>query len=110
MTTLRFSARGLGIMADNRFSGEGRGITVLVPSLSELIKKTPGVLGGAARIGNTRIAVWMLVNSKRLGFSDAEIRQHYEQPLTQAELDAAWAYHRDHWEEIEQAIRENEDA
>ena len=32
------------------------------------IQKTPGVIGGDACIRNTRIAVWMLVEAKRLGF------------------------------------------
>lgn len=75
---------------------------------AETIQKTPGVLGGAARVRNTRIAVWMLINAKQLGLTDAEIRQRYELPLTQADLDAAWAYFREHRDEIEQAIREND--
>ncbi len=72
------------------------------------IQKTPGVIGGDACVGNTRIAVWMLVEARRLGFSDEELLTHYVVPLTQADLDAAWAYFHANREEIEQAIRENE--
>jgi uncharacterized protein (DUF433 family) len=78
-------------------------------SSSTLIRKTPGVIGGDACIGNRRIAVWMLVEAKQLGLTDDEIRNRYEQPLTEAELTAAWDYYASHREEIDQAIRENEE-
>ncbi len=73
-----------------------------------VIRKTPGVIGGDACLGNRRIAVWMLVQAKRLGLTDEEIRFRYEQPLTEAELAAAWNYYASHPEEIDQAIRDNE--
>ena len=57
-----------------------------------------------------RIAVWMLVQARRLGLTDEEIRTRYRPPLKQAELDAAWHYHEAHPSEIEQAIMENEEA
>lgn len=75
-----------------------------------LIQKTPGVCGGEACIRSTRIPVWGLVESRNLGRSDEEIRQSYQPPLSQADLDAAWEYHEGHRAEIEQAIRENEEA
>ena len=34
----------------------------------------------------------MLIEAKRLGFSDEELREKYDPPLTQADLDTAWAY------------------
>jgi uncharacterized protein (DUF433 family) len=74
-----------------------------------VIRKTPGVIGGDACIGNRRIAVWMLVQARRLGMTDQQIRHHYEQPLSEAELAAAWDYYATHAEEIDQAIRENEE-
>jgi uncharacterized protein (DUF433 family) len=74
-----------------------------------VIRKTPGVIGGDACIGDRRIAVWMLVQAKRLGMTDDEIRHRYEQPLSEAELAAAWAYYASHRAEIDQAIRENEE-
>ena len=73
-----------------------------------VILKTPGVIGGDACVGNRRIAVWMLVQAKRLGMTDEEICQRYEQPLSEAELVAAWEYYASHRAEIDQAIRENE--
>ncbi len=74
-----------------------------------VIRKTPGVIGGDACIGNRRIAVWMLVQARKLGMSDEEIRNRYEQPLSQAELAAAWNYYAAHREEIDLAIRDNEE-
>jgi uncharacterized protein (DUF433 family) len=79
-------------------------------STTARIQKTPGVVGGDACIGKTRIAVWMLVNAHKLGMTDDEIRTRYDPPLNQADLDAAWEYYRQNREEIEQAIRENEEA
>ena len=76
----------------------------------DLIRKNRNVLGGAARIGDRRIAVWMLVQARNLGLSDEEIRTRYRPPLEQAELDAAWRYHEAHRAEIEQAILENDEA
>jgi uncharacterized protein (DUF433 family) len=75
----------------------------------DIIQKTPGVLGGDACVGNRRLAVWMLVQAKRLGMNDQQLRNDYEPPLSQAELDAAWDYYEKHSEEIDQAIRDNEE-
>ena len=76
--------------------------------MQELIRKTPGVIGGDACIGSRRIAVWMLVQSKQQGMSDEAIRSQYCPPLTEGELQAAWRYYEAHRAEIEQAITENE--
>jgi uncharacterized protein (DUF433 family) len=76
---------------------------------SDLIRKTPNVLGGDARIGDRRIAVWMLVRDRQLGLSDAEIKKEYLPPLTNAELAAAWKYAEQNREEIDRAIRDNEE-
>src|SRR5262249_19356522 len=73
------------------------------------IQKTPDVIGGAACVRNTRIAIWMLVEARRLGMSDQELLQRYQPPLTQADLDAAWDYYEQHREEIGRAIKENEE-
>jgi uncharacterized protein (DUF433 family) len=73
------------------------------------IKKTPGVCGGDACIGNTRIPVWVLVGYRRLGSSDAELFKCYPH-LTAADLVNAWAYADAYPEEIEQAITRNEEA
>jgi uncharacterized protein (DUF433 family) len=74
------------------------------------IKKTPGVCGGDACIRTTRIPVWSLVQARRLGFSDQELVNQYDPPLSQADLDATWDYFHQHKDEIEEAIRENEEA
>src|SRR4051812_14724310 len=74
------------------------------------IQKTPGVIGGEARVGNTRIGVWLLVEARRSGVPDAELLNEFGVPLTQADLDAAWAYAAEHPDEIEQCIRQNEEA
>jgi len=71
------------------------------------IKKTPGVCGGNACIGNTRIPVWVLVGYRRLGSSDAELLKCYPH-LTAADLVNAWSYADAYPEEIETAIREND--
>ncbi len=78
------------------------------PPVASWIQETPGVIGGDACIRNLRIAVWMLVEAKRLGFTDEELLNHYIVPLTQADLDAAWAYAAAHPDEIEQAIYDND--
>ncbi|HEU4322363.1 MAG TPA: DUF433 domain-containing protein [Roseiflexaceae bacterium] len=66
------------------------------------------VCGGEARIVRTRIPVWLLVQARRLGASEADLLRNY--PSLRAEdLTNAWAYARSHREEIEQHIRENEE-
>lgn len=73
------------------------------------IEHTPDVSGGEACIVRTRIPVWVLVQSRRLGMSEADILRSY--PSLRAEdLANAWAYAHLHAEEIEQQIRENEAA
>jgi uncharacterized protein (DUF433 family) len=79
------------------------------PQRNGRIQKTPGVCGGDACIGTTRIAVWMLVEGRRAGMSDERLLEAHP-TLTQADLDAAWDYYAHHREEIDEAIRENEDA
>jgi uncharacterized protein (DUF433 family) len=73
------------------------------------ITKTPGVMGGSACIGRRRIAVWMLVEVRREGYTDDELLDRYEPPLTREELTAAWRYAEGHPDEIETDIRENQE-
>ena len=71
------------------------------------IESTPDVAGGEVCIVRTRIPVWVLVQSRRLGMSEADILNSY--PSLRAEdLTNAWAYARAHPEEIEADIRNNE--
>lgn len=73
------------------------------------IESTPGVCGGEPCVVRTRIPVWVLVQAKHLGTSEAELLRSY--PTLRAEdLANAWAYARAHREEIEQQILANETA
>jgi Protein of unknown function (DUF433) len=40
------------------------------------IEKTPGVCGGSACVSDTRITVWGLVKSQRIGYSEADLLTH----------------------------------
>ena len=73
------------------------------------IDNTPGVCGGEPCIVRTRIPVWLLVEARQLGTSEAELLGSY--PTLRAEdLVNAWGYYRAHKDEIELQIRENEGA
>ena len=50
-----------------------------------------------------------LVEWQNLGLSDARILVHHPD-LTAADLEAAWSYYRQHAEEIDQAIRRDEES
>lgn len=78
--------------------------------MEPLINKTPGVVGGDACVGRRRIAVWMLVEARDLGFTDEQLLADYDPPLTRDELDAAWRYADLHPDEIATAIRDNAEA
>lgn len=70
------------------------------------IERTPGVCGGEACIGKTRIAVWMIEEARRQGASDGELLQDYP-GLSAADLAAAWVYVEANPAEIESAIQDN---
>ena len=73
------------------------------------IESIPGVSGGEACIVRTRIPVWVLVQARRLGMSEADLLRSY--PVLRAEDPAnAWAYAGLHHDEIERQIVENETA
>ena len=73
------------------------------------IESAPGVCGGEPCIVRTRIPVWVLVQARRLGTSEADLLRSY--PMLRAEdLVQAWAYALAHREEIEQQILANETA
>jgi uncharacterized protein (DUF433 family) len=73
------------------------------------ITKTLGICGGDACIAGTRIPVWGLIESRRLGFSEAQLLDDYRH-ISAADLVNAWAYAEAHSEEIEEAIRKNQEA
>lgn len=64
--------------------------------------------GGDACVRDTRITVWGLVRDRQLRATDAEILQAI-QGLTPADLQTAWEYAEANMDEIERAIRENEE-
>lgn len=73
------------------------------------IESRPDVCGGDPCIVRTRIPVWVLEQTRRLGASEAALLENY--PSLRAEdLSNAWAYVRSHRDEIERQIRENEEA
>jgi uncharacterized protein (DUF433 family) len=73
------------------------------------IESHSNVCGGVPCIVRTRIPVWVLVQARLLGTSDAELLRCY--PTLRAEdLANAWAYYGAHREEITQQIADNEEA
>ncbi|MFO0806083.1 MAG: DUF433 domain-containing protein [Gemmataceae bacterium] len=72
------------------------------------ISKTAKVVGGEARIRNTRIPVWSLVQLRNFKLKDEEIMSYFSSPLTKSDLKAAWAYYEEHREEIDEAIAQND--
>ncbi|MFM6011106.1 MAG: DUF433 domain-containing protein [Dolichospermum sp.] len=91
---------------------KAQAIQILTKTLNQTtypITKTHGVCSGEACIANTRIPIWLLVESRRLGISEAQLLDDYPH-LTAADLVNAWAYANAHPEEIETAIKKNEAA
>jgi uncharacterized protein (DUF433 family) len=72
------------------------------------IEKTPNVCGGSACIKNTRITIWGLVESRRIGYSEYDILSSYP-TISATDLANAWAYAAAFPEEIEAEIKENND-
>lgn len=87
------------------FVSFARDLSVITPG----IESDASVCGGEPCIVRTRIPVWVLAQSRRLGMSEADILKSY--PTLRAEdLVNAWAYERSHREEIDRQIAENEKA
>jgi uncharacterized protein (DUF433 family) len=87
-------------------------IQLLAQSLSsnwQGIEKTLKVCGGQACVENTRIPVWVLVEARRLGYSDVDLLESYP-TITASDLENAWAYASVHADEIDFAIEQNEAA
>jgi uncharacterized protein (DUF433 family) len=90
---------------------KAQAIQILVQSLSSPwrgIEKTPNVCGGDACIVRTRIPVWVLVNARNLGISEAQLLKDYP-TLSATDLANAWVYAAAYPEEIAIAIKENEE-
>jgi uncharacterized protein (DUF433 family) len=70
------------------------------------ITKTPGVCGGEACIAGTRIAVWLLIEARRLRITEVQLLQDYPH-ISAADLVNAWIYANAYPQEIEAAILAN---
>ena len=87
-------------------------IRILTQSLKNSgrsITKTPGVMGGDACIDKTRIPVWLLASYRNDGATDAFILDCYPH-LSAADLVNVWAYAVAYPDEIEEAIRLQDEA
>lgn len=73
------------------------------------IESTPGVCDGVPCVVRTRVPVWLLVQARHLGMSEADLLRSYP-TLTAEDLTNVWAYYRAHRQEIEQQIMEQETA
>lgn len=72
------------------------------------IRKTPGVCGGTACIGMTRIAVWTMESYRRRGVSENQLLKLYPS-IYPAGLVNAWEYVAAHKAEIDEDIRRNDE-
>ena len=72
------------------------------------VSKKPDRCGGDACVRDSRIPVWVIANYRRLGADDAAILAAYPSLLL-ADLEAADEYASVHADEIDEAIRANED-
>lgn len=73
------------------------------------IESRPDVCGGEPCIASTRIPVWLLEQARRLGTSEQELLESYPS-LRAQDLANAWAYVRNHPEEIASQVEANESA
>jgi uncharacterized protein (DUF433 family) len=73
------------------------------------IESTASVCGGEPCIAGSRIPVWLLERGRQLGSTEADLLRAYP-TLRAQDLVNAWAYVETHPEEIEQQIRDNEEA
>lgn len=71
------------------------------------VESTPGVSGGDPCIVRTRIPVWVLEQSRRVGMSEIDLLRNYP-TLRAQDLANAWSYVLTHRDEIGRQIRENE--
>ena len=72
------------------------------------IQKTPGVCGGRACVGNTRIPVWTLISFFQQGATDEDMLQAYP-VLTVDHLNLVREYYETNCAEINRDIREQDE-
>lgn len=88
---------------------KARAGTLPAPGSSDRIHRTPGVCGGEACIGMSRIAIWMLEEARRSGVGDLDLLKDYP-GLSVFDLEAAWQHVESHRGEIDEAILRNQEA
>ena len=97
-------AKALGL---DRVGTEGvlgkHGVNDHPANAGEKIRKTPGVVGGDARVRDTRIPIWTLVELRKQGRTEQQLVEDFP-GLTRDDLHAAWEYYRSHTAEIDEAI------
>jgi uncharacterized protein (DUF433 family) len=71
------------------------------------ITSDPEVCGGEACIAQTRIPVWLLVQARRLGTSEAELLLAYP-GLQRVDLANAWSFYEAHRIEIDRQILDHD--
>lgn len=104
----QFEALDRGEQEELFASLAGRLRTVLPDPNFPLIVSTPDVCGGDLRIVRTRVPVWSIERMRQLGGTAPVILENYPS-LRAVHLTQAWAYAEAHRDEVEQAIRENEE-
>ena len=72
-----------------------------------MITRDPEVGGGVECLENTRIPVFIVVNWRKLGWSDADILGMYTE-LNTGQLNAVWDYYTAHKTKIDNQIKRNE--
>lgn len=83
-------------------------MTNIIDNMTSIIKKTPHICGGNARIRNTRIPVWSLISFHQQGADDDYLLRNYP-GLTPADLKAARSYYEQNRDEIDRIIADDED-
>jgi uncharacterized protein (DUF433 family) len=78
-------------------------------STTEIIRKTPNVCGGEACVRDTRHTVSGLVQWRRLGLTDDQIRERHPD-LSPADLESVWSYYLENRDEVDEVIRQDEEA
>lgn len=70
------------------------------------IAQSDDICGDSARIANTRISVWSIVESKQLGMSDKDILESFP-ALSLTDIENSLLYYAKNREEIESDIEQN---
>ncbi|HEY7909192.1 MAG TPA: DUF433 domain-containing protein [Thermomicrobiales bacterium] len=70
------------------------------------IRETPGISGGYPCIGNTRIAVRLIVEAYRATGNIDRVAERYDQ-LTRQQIEAALVYYGEHPARVDEDIARN---